>query len=88
MKNKDTLPEAIIVYIEKYIGPQFFIELDKKNWIPIASISQYSKVANATRRQFCMRLGYSITTHKTQGLNKFKIFGFKKNKFKSNDYLR
>ena len=77
-KNIDTLPDAIIVYVPQYIGPQFFHDEFRRNWIPIAPHSQYSKVANCTRKQFSLRLAYSITTHKTQGykikIRKLKTF--------------
>ena len=53
--------------IPEYTGPQFFYEKERHNYIPLVAISQYSNVIYATRKQFAIRLGYSITTHKTQG---------------------
>ncbi|RMZ95107.1 ATP-dependent DNA helicase PIF1, partial [Brachionus plicatilis] len=45
------LPLAVIVEFVHYIGPQFFDEPCKKNYIPINPISAYSKYANGTRKQ-------------------------------------
>ena len=68
-KTNDTLPDTIIVHMPEYTGPQFFNEKEKHNYIPLVATSQYSNVIFATRKQFAIRLGYSITTHKTQGNN-------------------
>ena len=61
------MPQAIFLKIDSYTGPQYFTDPAKHNWIPITSLILYSKAANATRIQYPLRLGYSITTHKTQG---------------------
>ena len=71
------LPDVIIVHIPQYIGPQFFSDINRKNWIPIAPHTQYSKAANCTRKQYSLRLGYSITTHKTQGNKLIKCIKIK-----------
>jgi hypothetical protein len=63
----DSLPDAIIVHFPHYIGPQFFTDEARKNWIPINAKIQYSKLVNATRKQYPLRLRYAMTTHKTQG---------------------
>ena len=55
-KNIDTLPDTIIVLSTQYIGPQFFHDELRRNWIPIAPHSQYSKVANCTCKQFSLVL--------------------------------
>ena len=66
-KTNETLPDAIIVHIPEYTGPQFFNDIERHNYIPLVATNQYSKVVYATRQQYPIRLGYSITTHKTQG---------------------
>jgi len=55
------------VYFPNYKGPQFFNEIELKNFIPIGAKTSYSKKVGATRKQFLIRLAYAITTHKTQG---------------------
>ena len=63
---KETLPICIIVHFDKYIGPQFFLDMNRHNWVPIEAISIYSKLCQSTRKQFPIRLAYGMTTHKTQ----------------------
>jgi hypothetical protein len=63
----DCAPETIIIHFPNYTGPQFFLDKNKKNWIPINSLSIYSKDADASRKQFPMRLAHAMTSHKTQG---------------------
>jgi hypothetical protein len=60
-------PDAIIVYFPNYKGPQFFHEIEKKNFIPIGPKTSYAKKIGASRKQFPIRLAYAIETHKTQG---------------------
>ena len=31
----DCAPETIIIHFPNYTGPQFFLDENKKNWIPI-----------------------------------------------------
>lgn len=61
------MPEAIIIYFPKYIGPQFFDDQERINYIPINAKTQYSKIVASTRKQNPIRLAYAITTHKTKG---------------------
>jgi ATP-dependent exoDNAse (exonuclease V) alpha subunit len=62
LKTKDTLPDTVIVHFEKYIGPQFFAEETKKNWIPLVAKPLYSPIVKSTRKQYALRLAYAITT--------------------------
>ena len=66
-----TLQTLIIVHLEQYSGPQFFKEIEYKNYIPIPALSQYSKTACPTRKQFPLPLTYAITAHKVANLSLF-----------------
>ena len=50
-----------------YVGPQFFEEAYKFNWIPINPRTMFSKKLCGTRTQFPLRIAYVIKTHKVQG---------------------
>ena len=67
-KNIDSLPDVIFVEVKDYIGPKFFTDCRRKNWIPINALSIYSHEAKATRMQYSIRLAYAMTVHKAQGL--------------------
>ena len=60
-------PDAIIIYIKQYNGPQFFTDENRHNWIPFSAKSQFDKTSKSTRLQYPLRLAYALTTHKTQG---------------------
>ena len=65
--SKETIPETIVVFFPKYVGPQFFEEESKYNWIPLNPRNVYSKRSAGSRTQSNLRLAYAITTPKVQG---------------------
>jgi hypothetical protein len=48
------LPIAIVILFEKYCGPQFFEEAERKNWIPINPLCIYSEIAGGNRTQYSL----------------------------------
>jgi len=53
----------------------FFNDIERHNYIPLVATNQYSKVVYATRQQYSIRLGYSIThLFNFQDLKKLPIF--------------
>ena len=65
--TKETIPDIIIIHFPKYIGPQFFNDEARKNWIPLNPRNMYSQALNSTRTQYPLRFAYAITTTKVQG---------------------
>ncbi len=63
-----SLPEAIFIEFDNYIGPKFFSADDHRhNWIPINPGDVYCKYHQASRQQYPIRLAYALTIHKSQG---------------------
>jgi len=58
------LPYTIIIHFSDYDGPQFFNEVERKNWIPLNAAFCYQN--KCTRKRYAMRLGYASTVHKIQ----------------------
>lgn len=61
------LPEALIIEIPDYTGPQFFSDPNKHNYIPINPLTAFCKQVSGTSTQMPIRLGYAMTIHKSQG---------------------
>ena len=67
-KEKEELPEIILIEVFNYSGPQFFSNDGRKNWLPFEKIKIFSKYHNGFRKQFTFRLSYAQTIHKSQGI--------------------
>jgi hypothetical protein len=76
-KEKEELPEIILIEVYNYCGPQFFSNNERKNWLPFEPIKIFSKYHNGFRKQFTFRLSYAQTIHKSQGLQILIIFKMK-----------
>ena len=73
-QSPPSLPMAVIVKFDKYIGPSFCEDVEKcVPIIPITSNSLESGVSNE-RTQIPLKLAWSITIHKSQGLTLEKVF--------------
>jgi hypothetical protein len=66
--SEHSQPEILIICFDKWNGPQFFKDNERKNWIPIIKISQYNYKYRMTRSGFPIMLGYAVTAHRVQGL--------------------
>jgi hypothetical protein len=66
-KLVDALPDVIIIEVFKYSGPQFFNDVDRKNWIPFRPLKVFSQYHNGYRLQYSINLAYAQTIHKSQG---------------------
>jgi ATP-dependent DNA helicase PIF1 len=69
-----TQPDLVFIEIEDYVGPQFFSDADRKNWIPVNTLTIYSPEVKASRTQYQLKLAYAMTIHKAQGLTLKQVF--------------
>ena len=66
---EDTLPLYVLVEMDDYKGPKFFIDHDKAKWVPIFPVNRKHQLNNKIeRQQLPLRLSFSLTGHKVQGL--------------------
>lgn len=63
----NTQPEIVLVDFEKYSGPSFFMDQERKNTIPIPQKTFTSSFYGSSRTQIPLRLNYAMTFHKSQG---------------------
>ena len=67
IRDKNSQPETIIVKFKNWIGPQFFTDPEKVNWIPLNPASYYNPDKGCTRTGFPFSVCFAITVHKAQG---------------------
>ena len=69
----DSLPSYVLVEMDDYKGPRLFSERGKERWVPIFPISRRHQFNNKIERlQLPLRLSYSLTGHKVQGLSLYQ----------------
>ena len=69
-----SLPVAVMVKFDTYSGPSFFTDVSNCVPIPPCSSTSESLGSNFERTQFPLKLAWSITIHKSQGLTLPKVW--------------
>ena len=65
-------PHYILVEMDEYKGPRLFEDEDKRNWVPIFVVTRRHQFdPRAERQQVPVRLSWSMTGFKVQGLSLF-----------------
>ena len=67
---ENDLPKAIVVEFDDYTGPPFFIEPERRRWVPLTPhVSEAISKNKRTRYQgVALTLASSFTCHKAQGI--------------------
>ncbi len=60
-----TMPEALVVDVPKYTGPEFYP--GQPTWVPILPMESWNS-QRASRTQFPVVAGFALTVNKAQGL--------------------
>lgn len=69
----NSLPIAVLVEFEFYIGPRLFSDVNRFDWIPIAPYEAYNPLQSIRRTNIPLRLAYALTIHKAQGQTLSKV---------------